>query len=228
MTGREHAAIGVGLALPVGVALVVGPTPVLRPPPGWLVTAIGWLPTTGGLVSALIILFLFVGGGLIGALLPDLDGDRSLLEAAPWHSLRRLSRRRSPLLLILLAPFLITFGLLLWLINLVLMAVTSHRSATHSLTALLLVGVGCWLGTAWFAGEALALGLVVGYASHLWADGLTPLGVELAAPWSRRHFHFLPRLLRFRGGSPSAHLLASGIMVAGTLAALWRAWLPVR
>lgn len=57
-------------------------------------------------------------------------------------------------------------------------SVLSHRGPLHSLLACLLVWA---LASAW-TGEARAVALAAGYASHLLLDALTPAGVPLAWP----------------------------------------------
>jgi membrane-bound metal-dependent hydrolase YbcI (DUF457 family) len=220
MTGRQHAAIGLGTVLPVGVALALGTAPGPPPVPEWLAAA-GPGPRGAALVA------LLVGGGLLGALLPDLDSEHSLLEAAPRRVLYRL-RRRGGVLWLLLAPVLIVLSAALWLTNEAIMLVSDHRGITHSLVALILVTAGCWLLTDWAVGPALAIGLGLGYASHLAADAMTPRGVSLGAPFSRRPFHLLPGPLRFSGDSRPAAWLAVLMLLGGVGASAWRLWLLLR
>ena len=60
----------------------------------------------------------------------------------------------------------------------VVQALFGHRTVTHSLLAL---GVLGW--TAWtLGGPAVGTGLLLGYGSHLLADALTPAGVPLLWP----------------------------------------------
>ncbi len=211
MTGQQHAIIGLGFALPAGVAL-----PALLGSGGLL--GLGQ-PLASAVTAALV-----VGGGLVGSLLPDLDTDRSLLEAAPRSALRRLRRGGAGLLLLPLAPLLVVLSLALWLLNEVVMRVTDHRGATHSLTALVLTAAATLAATAWAVGPALAAGLAVGYATHLAADALTPRGVELGAPWSRRRWYLLPRPLRFGGESWRAGCLATLALAGGLVVAAWQVW----
>jgi inner membrane protein len=101
------------------------------------------LGKTHALALALLLLWLrfdyvAVAAGIVGALLPDIDTEKSLLG-------RFISVGR--------------FG---------------HRTATHSLLALALSGLGVWfpLGRAFF----------LGYLSHLILDMLTPQGITLLYP----------------------------------------------
>lgn len=215
MTGRQHATIGFGLALPAGIALAALPG---LPP--WMSGSLGLMPPLVGVAMALLV----VGGGLVGALLPDLDTDRSLLEAAPRLGLRRLWRGGWGLLLLPLAPLLLLLMLLLWVLNETVMRFTDHRGATHGFTALALVTAATLALTAWAVGPPLAAGLAVGYASHLAADALTPRGVELSAPWSRRRWYLLPRPFRFGGESWRAGCLATMTLAGGLALAAWQVW----
>jgi inner membrane protein len=213
MTGQQHAMVGIGVSLPAGVALAAGMA--------------GWAEALHGLgqpAASVGVAALVAGGGLVGALLPDLDTERSLLESAPRTALRRLWRGGWGLLLLPVAPILIVLALALWLVNEVIMRLTDHRSATHSLTALVLLTLGTQAATGWMVGPALTAGLAIGYSSHLAADALTPRGVELAAPWSRRRWHLLPRPLRFGGDSLRAGCLASAALAAGLAATAWQVW----
>jgi inner membrane protein len=213
MTGRQHAMVGFGVSVPAGVALATGTA-------GWAEA----LHSLGQPWASVSVAALVAGGGLVGALLPDLDTERSLLESAPRVALRRLWRGGWGLLLLPVAPLLIVLALALWLINEIIMRLTDHRSATHSLTALALLTIGTQAATGWMLGPALAAGLSIGYASHLAADALTPRGVELAAPWSRRRWHLLPRPLRFGGDSLRAGCLATAALAVGLALAAWQVW----
>ncbi len=114
-------------------------------------------------------------GAVIGALLPDLDAQSSLLQTvrvggiAPFAlPARGLSR---------------AFG---------------HRGATHSLLAL---GVLALLALPLLGIEPLAwLGLLLGYLSHLLGDACTKSGVPLLFP-RRQKIHLLPKSVRLSTGS---------------------------
>lgn len=217
MTGRQHAAIGIGLTLPLGAQAALNPL------------ASAWLPAWAGAAGWLagpVLAGLVISGGLLGALLPDLDTDRSLLESAPRQALRRLGRQPW---LWPLAPILLLLTIALWLLNEFLMVIGGgHRSATHSLTALLVVVALGWFLTAWAVGATLTAGLALGYVSHLVADALTPRGVQLLAPWSRRHWRLLPRLVSFGAESRRAGCLTTLVLLGGLGLALWLVWLALR
>lgn len=102
---------------------------------------------------------LMMVGGMLGALLPDIDHPHS------W-----LGRR----ILLVSRPIALVFG---------------HRGITHSLLALLGVcyaALNCLTLTELGPALPLVLGVCAGYASHLAGDWLTPKGVPLLWPWRRR------------------------------------------
>lgn len=83
-----------------------------------------------------------------------------------------------------------------------------HRGITHSLIALLLVGVSCWR-----IAPSLIPFVAGGYASHLALDMLTPHGIPLLYPVRRRL-----RLMRWRTGGRADQLLrACGVMIIALL-----------
>jgi membrane-bound metal-dependent hydrolase YbcI (DUF457 family) len=222
MTGSQHVRIGVAASVPAGVALATGAAPglvALTPP---------WLLALGGVVVGAATVLMVIGGGLVGSLAPDLDTDRSTLESAPLRLLRRLRRWRPWFIWLPAAPVLLLLGGLLSAVNWLLMRVTGHRGATHSLLALAVVTAAGLAATAWGVGPALAIGLGLGYASHLAADALTPAGIEFAAPLSRQRFYLLPRPLRFGGESWRAGCLTHLALIAGLAAAGWMLWRLVR
>ena len=89
--------------------------------------------------------------------------------------------------------------------------VARHRGITHSLLACTLLGaVAVVLGIALPPpGILLTGGLVVGYSAHVLADGCTPHGVRLWAPFSRRRVWLVPRRTRIPTGSQREGLLAA-------------------
>jgi inner membrane protein len=98
---------------------------------------------------------LFLAGGVLGSLLPDID-----------HPASALGRRVLPLSLMLAAIF-------------------GHRGITHSLVAVVAMSLAAWYslhGLDWYPGYSVpvVLGLSVGYLSHLLADWMTNTGVPLA------------------------------------------------
>ena len=83
-------------------------------------------------------------------------------------------------------------------------AFVSHRSITHSALACAAVpSLAAVL--AYPAGTSTALvvggGLAIGYAGHVAADGCTPGGIRLWAPFTRRRVWLLPPWARIRTSS---------------------------
>jgi inner membrane protein len=132
-------------------------------------------------------------GAILGSLLPDLDTPRSRLSNLQLAGVRPFQ---------LPAQFLcVTLG---------------HRGALHSLVGALLVcgvlsvplvAIGQW---------GLALGLLLGFLSHLLLDGLTKSGVPLFWP-TRGRSHLLPTPLRFTAGT----LAEEAFFTLLACAALW-------
>ncbi len=91
-------------------------------------------------------------------------------------------------------------------ISIPLSTVIGHRGVTHSLIATLLLGVCLYV---YGLGFALAP-LLVGYASHLVADSLTPSGVPWLWPWKRTF-----SLKLFRTGSFTEYLLTTLLAAIG-------------
>ncbi|MCP9491806.1 MAG: metal-dependent hydrolase [Solirubrobacteraceae bacterium MAG38_C4-C5] len=134
---------------------------------------------------------------LLGSWLPDADR-----RGTRVHRRSRLERRS------LLAGAL---GRVARLPLVAFSVVARHRGITHSLFACALLGTGAVaLGMALPAPAILLTGgLVVGYCAHVLADGCTPHGVQLWAPFSRRRVRLVPRRARIRTGSLSEGLLAA-------------------
>jgi inner membrane protein len=126
----------------------------------------------------------------VGSWLPDVDQ-----LGARVHRRTRLERRT------LLAG---AAGAVVRLPLVILAAVVSHRTVTHSAFAGAAVAA-LVAALALPAGGALALvvagGVAIGYASHLAADACTPAGVCLWAPLSWRRVWLLPPRARIRTGS---------------------------
>lgn len=126
-----------------------------------------------------------LGGGIIGSLLPDVD-----------HPSSSFGRRVLPVSLLLSA----TFG---------------HRGITHSLFAVVAITLLVWFGLAKTGGypdfvNPLAIGLSLGYLSHLFADYFTNSGVPLLWP-NKRKFAFF---VTVKTGSISEYVLAIVLYVA--------------
>jgi inner membrane protein len=96
----------------------------------------------------------------------------------------------------------------------VLVRTVGHRTMTHSLVGVLLFSLPVWLFLAHF--PDLALALVAGYASHVFADALNTRGVPLFWP-AGRPLRLLPGGVRSGGAVEVAVAL---VVLAFTLYAL--------
>lgn len=103
------------------------------------------------------------------AWLPDVDNPRSTLGNG-------LSRLKSPVLNLLTRPV----SWALRVASFTLVRTVGHRTLTHSLLGILLFALPVWLILGRY--PALALALVAGYASHVFADALNTRGVPLLWP----------------------------------------------
>jgi inner membrane protein len=106
------------------------------------------------------------------AWLPDVDNPRSTLGNG-------LSRMKSPVLNLLARPV----SWALRVTSFTLVRTVGHRTLTHSLLGILLFALPVWLILGRY--PALALALVAGYASHVFADALNTRGVPLLWPMGR-------------------------------------------
>lgn len=145
---------------------------------------------------------ILLAGGLLGCLLPDIDHPQSWLG-------RRL-------------PFL----------SLPIAALFGHRGITHSLIAVvavllsLLAAVSNLLDDEHVRASLLALGIALGYGSHLLGDWLTPSGIPLL--WPHRQRFRSP--LTFRTSGTFENVLRVGLwLLALYLAAALLQWVePVQ
>jgi inner membrane protein len=88
----------------------------------------------------------------------------------------------------------------------VLVRTVGHRTLTHSLVGVLIFALPVWLFLGAFSN--LALALVVGYASHVFADALNTRGVPLLWPLGKR-FRLVPGGVRSGGAVEIAVALAT-------------------
>lgn len=95
-------------------------------------------------------------------------------------------------------------------ISVPLSLLVGHRGITHSALAV----IGCLMALATLGMGLMAAPIVIGYLSHLLADGLTPSGVPLLWP-SRRRF----TLNLCQTGSLMEMLVVAAIAVLGGWAA---------
>jgi inner membrane protein len=137
------------------------------------------------------------------AWLPDVDNPRSTLGNG-------LSRMKNPTLDLLSRPFSWAFRTT----SFVLVRTVGHRTMTHSLVGVLLFALPVWLFLGRFPN--LALALVAGYASHVFADALNTRGVPLFWPVGKP-FRLLPGGVRSGGAVEVAVAL---VALAFTLYAL--------
>jgi inner membrane protein len=128
---------------------------------------------------------LILAGGVLGALLPDID-----------HPNSRISHKAG----IAGAPFRL-FG---------------HRGFTHSLLALALV----WLGLAAIQIPLVyGLAFIIGYASHMISDAMTPSGIVLLWPLKGR-WRLIPRDLAV----PTGGIVDKAIAAVSAVSGLALAW----
>lgn len=90
-----------------------------------------------------------------------------------------------------------------------------HRTLTHSLLALFIIGALVH----WFGQPVITVAVIAGYASHLVLDMLTVQGIELLYPSHRRI-----KLMNFRTGGKIDALLC----VSALSGALWGVLLLVQ
>jgi membrane-bound metal-dependent hydrolase YbcI (DUF457 family) len=144
---------------------------------------------------------------LIASRLPDVD-----VPGARIHRRSRLERRN------LLAG---GAGALLRLPLRLFAALVPHRGVTHSAAACAAApGLGALLAYPAGAGAALVVGggVAIGYAAHVAADGCTPGGIRLWAPFSRKRVWLLPPRARIRTGGLGEAAVA--MLAAATLVLL--------
>jgi len=135
---------------------------------------------THGLFSLLILTFL---GGLFGMEF----GNEEMALAVLFSLLPDIDCPKSAI------------GTLLFPFSRLISAFFGHRTITHSLLGFIPV-VFLGLTLAPFIGVEKALAMIIGYGSHLLADGMTISGCPLLYP-DPRPFWFLPRSLLVKTGS---------------------------
>lgn len=153
----------------------------------------------------------------VASLLPDIDEPESLIANSPENMKRRIGRGRAGID----RGARQSAGMLLTVLNVITRALAAivrllaggHRGATHMLFIAAALTVGMY-----FLGEAIGftalwLWFAAGYLSHLFLDMLTPSGLALLWPLSRRPLHLLPRPVRIvTGGAVDAVV---GILLIG-------------
>lgn len=106
-----------------------------------------------------------------------------------------------------------TFGRMIWPVSSIIGGIFGHRGITHSFLA---VAALLWLFATNHHLPAWAVGLAVGYASHLLADWLTPCGVPLF--WPSKKMYRSPRPIPTGGFGES--VLSLSLVMVGVLWAL--------
>jgi inner membrane protein len=120
----------------------------------------------------------------LGALLPDLDASESKIK-----HLKLLGTSFKPFLL----PAQVVHRS------------DQHRGLLHSLAGLGMIGVIA-APAVWWVGWAPVVVLLLGYASHLFADSATKNGVLLLYPL-RQRYHLLPKGWRITTGSQAEEIV---------------------
>lgn len=106
----------------------------------------------------------------------------------------------------------------------------AHRGITHTLVFAALVGAVFWIGAV-AVGEAAGLDAgrqyapfaafvgAFGICCHIAADAITPMGVPLLWPLSRRRFTL--SLVRADNAAANYLLLGAGVLAAAAVAVAW-------
>lgn len=132
----------------------------------------------------------------VGALLPDVDSDESIIR-------RSTGTARSN-------------GCIGKLAALGISAITGgHRVGTHTAVAWLVISAIAWLAGRASGLTPVAIAFSVGYLSHLLADALTVEGVPLFWPLAKRRVCLLPSFIAIRTGTFAeyAFMVAFGVGV---------------
>jgi len=150
---------------------------------------------------------------VVAALLPDVDNPRSRLGNG-------LSRMRNPTLNLLTRPL----SWALKVASFVLFRTVGHRTLTHSLLG---VALFCLLISPLVPlSSDLVVALIVGYASHLFADALNTRGVPLLWP-AGPSLRLLPGGIRSGGAAEFVVavvvVVAAGLGISALHPALFRA-----
>ena len=208
MTGKTHLAGGFA----AGALLSWAGTQL--PPLGALLPAT--VDIAGTMVPAAVP---GIAVAMVAALLPDIDEPQSLIANSPTAMKKRLgkgrrgadrSARQSAGVLLTVAQWLTT-GLAM----LVRLLAGGHRGATHMLLITAALGAGAYFLGGVIGYPSLWLWFTAGYLSHLLLDMLTPSGLEILWPLSRRSLRLLPRPLTITTGTAGDAVLRVLLVVAG-------------
>lgn len=180
-----------------------------------LACGVGLAITTGQTQPAQVMLMVGIAG--VSALLPDIDIQNSTINRM---LLPKQFKAVQGIFLYILAACLILGYLLIdafptwtFLLGLYLLgaAIFPHRSFTHSLFALLYIGLISSLITSTYS-----LAVVVGYASHILADACTKKGIPFFWPFLRKNFGLSQLGIVIRTNGTVDHLLGLlSFVVAG-------------
>lgn len=215
MTGKTHLAGGVAAAAALHAARLL---PEFAPcvPAGMISIQGVVLPV---LLPGMVI-------AVVASLLPDIDEPESLISNSPNAIRAQLGKgrrgadraARQGAGVLLRAANIVTRTLAL----LVRLLAGGHRAATHVLPVAAALTAGMYYLGASIGFPSLWIWFGAGYLSHLLLDMMTPAGLALFWPLSKRDWHLLPAFLRMQtGGGGDVFmrtfllLLAVGLVVVG-------------
>ncbi|GGE17591.1 hypothetical protein GCM10011571_19140 [Marinithermofilum abyssi] len=192
MTGNTHMSLGVAAGAAAAAITGVGADPEAM---AWTVVA-----------------------SSIGAMLPDIDEDGSMLNNLLFKSIQYRSAALTVLGgIMVLLYFLKHVPLWTCLAGMYAMSVAfvPHRSITHSLLAL-----GIVTGITYLAAPDYSVAIAAGYISHLLADAVTTGGVPFFWPWKKR-WGLKDLGIKVRSGDKVDQVTGKLAMYGGSLAILW-------
>jgi len=164
---------------------------------------------------------LSIGIGTAASLLPDIDAEVSTikifakkrLQGRLANSFVRKSRRnRFPDIFIHIgiSLFEVIVGMTLLIVSTIF---GKHRGLAHSLIFLALLSPISVISSALLSSKTVfGYVFIFGYLSHILTDSMTVTGVQMLAPFSKNHYHILPRKYRFTTGS-ATEVIYVGIFV---------------
>jgi membrane-bound metal-dependent hydrolase YbcI (DUF457 family) len=215
VTGKTHLTGGIAAAAALHAARLL---PELAPhiPTGMI--------TMHGVVLPVLLPGMAVA--VVASLLPDIDEPQSLISNSPNAIRAQLGtgRRGADRAARRGAGVILQVGNILTrtLAQLVRLLAGGHRAATHVLPIAAALTVGMYYLGASLGFPSLWIWFAAGYLSHLLLDMMTPAGLALFWPLSKRDWHILPSFLRMQtGGGGDVFmrtfllLLAVGLVVVG-------------
>lgn len=193
MTGKTHLAGGIAAAAALHAARLL---PELAP----------HIPTGMIGIRGVVMPVLLPGMAVavLAALLPDIDEPESLISNSPNALRAKLGRGRSAADratrqgagVLLRAANILTRALAM----LVRLLAGGHRAATHVLPVAAALSAGVYFLGEYLGLPSLWMWFAAGYLSHLLLDMMTPAGLALFWPLSKRNWHLLPSVLRMPTG----------------------------